>query len=104
LEGKIAFISGTGRHGTGQAAARVFAAEGAKVFGCALHKETSEVTVGLVRDAGGVMDAMAPINVSTAEGAEAWIAAGESSPSGASTSYSTMPQACATERLTRSAR
>lgn len=76
LEGKVAFISGTGRHGIGRMAAMVFAAEGAKVFGCAQHKETSDATVNMVREAGGVMEALAPADLSTPEGAKAWIEAG----------------------------
>ena len=76
LDGKVAFISGTGRHGIGQLAARFFAAEGARVFGCALHKETSDKTLGMVREAGGIMSALAPVDLSEPEGAQAWIDAG----------------------------
>lgn len=76
LSGKIAFISGTGRHGIGRALAERFAAEGAEVFGCTRHRETSEETVRKVRAAGGVMAAMAPVDLSEMEGAESWINAG----------------------------
>lgn len=76
LEGKVAFISGTGRYGIGQLAARHFAAEGARVFGCARHKETSDKTLQMVRAAGGTMSALAPIDLSEPAGAQAWIDAG----------------------------
>jgi NAD(P)-dependent dehydrogenase (short-subunit alcohol dehydrogenase family) len=76
LDGKVAFISGTGRYGIGQLAARLFAAEGARVFGCALHKETSELTLKMVREEGGVMSALAPVDLSEPEGAQEWIDAG----------------------------
>jgi meso-butanediol dehydrogenase / (S,S)-butanediol dehydrogenase / diacetyl reductase len=75
LDGKVAFISGTGRYGIGQVAAKIFAAEGAKVFGCALHKDTSDETVEAVRHAGGLMDALV-VDVSEPAGAQAWIDAG----------------------------
>jgi NAD(P)-dependent dehydrogenase (short-subunit alcohol dehydrogenase family) len=76
LAGKVAFISGTGRYGIGKIAAKRFAAEGAKVFGCARHGETSEDTVAAVTAAGGVMSALAPVDLSEPEGAQAWIDAG----------------------------
>lgn len=40
LAGKIAFISGTGA-GIGRAAAQVFAAEGALVFGCDIDENSA---------------------------------------------------------------
>jgi meso-butanediol dehydrogenase/(S,S)-butanediol dehydrogenase/diacetyl reductase len=76
LAGKVAFISGTGRYGIGQAAAKLFSAEGAKVFGCALHKDASDKTVDAVRGAGGIMAALAPVDLSEPAGAQAWIDAG----------------------------
>jgi meso-butanediol dehydrogenase / (S,S)-butanediol dehydrogenase / diacetyl reductase len=76
LDGKVAFISGTGRYGIGQVAAKIFAAEGARVFGCALHKDASDDTVEAVRSAGGIMDALAPVDLSEPAGAQAWIDAG----------------------------
>ena len=56
LAGKVALITGTGV-GMGRAAALRFAAEGATVVGCDLNPQTSEETVRLVREAGGVMTA-----------------------------------------------
>lgn len=54
LEGKVAFITGTGG-GQGRAAAILFAKEGARVVGCDLKKEGGEETVELVKAAGGDM-------------------------------------------------
>jgi meso-butanediol dehydrogenase / (S,S)-butanediol dehydrogenase / diacetyl reductase len=74
LDGKIALISGTGR-GMGRAAALEFAAQGAAVFGCDLNEPESAETVALVSKAGGVMEAVAPLDLSTPDGARAWVAA-----------------------------
>src|SRR6266568_2244002 len=74
LAGKVALISGTGR-GMGRAAALVFAAEGAQVYGCDLNEAENAETVELVTKAGGVMDALAPVNLNNREGAQAWVAA-----------------------------
>ncbi|MFJ8531832.1 SDR family NAD(P)-dependent oxidoreductase [Streptomyces sp. NPDC093591] len=52
LDGKIAFISGTGT-GIGRAAARIFAAEGALVFGCDIDEDRAAETVELVEKTGG---------------------------------------------------
>ncbi|WP_206300253.1 SDR family NAD(P)-dependent oxidoreductase [Streptomyces mangrovisoli] len=75
LAGKIAFISGTGA-GIGRAAAQIFAAEGALVFGCDLDEKSAARTVELVEEAGGTMRSLAPVDLSTEEGARAWIDAG----------------------------
>ena len=75
LAGKVAFISGTGA-GIGRAAAQVFAAEGAAVFGCDIDADADAETVDLVTRAGGRMRSVAPVDLSTQEGAAAWIAAG----------------------------
>lgn len=74
LDGKVALISGTGR-GMGRAAALEFAARGAAVFGCDLDRARSAETVELVRAAGGEMDALAPVDLASADGAKAWVAA-----------------------------
>ena len=74
LAGKVALISGTGR-GMGRAAALEFAAQGAAVFGGDLDEAESAATVRLVRAAGGVMDALAPVDLAGREGAQAWVAA-----------------------------
>ena len=72
LDGKIALITGTAG-GQGRAAALLFAAEGAKVVGCDVLEEQASETVSLVRAAGGEMVSMAPADISTMEGASAWI-------------------------------
>jgi meso-butanediol dehydrogenase / (S,S)-butanediol dehydrogenase / diacetyl reductase len=72
LAGKVALITGTGV-GMGRAAALRFAAEGATVVGCDLDARTSEETVRLVVDAGGVMTAMAPVDLSSYEATEGWV-------------------------------
>jgi NAD(P)-dependent dehydrogenase (short-subunit alcohol dehydrogenase family) len=72
---KIAFTSGTGA-GTGRAAAQIFAAEGATVFGCDIDSEADAETVELVEKAGGVMRSLAPVDLSTEAGAREWIDAG----------------------------
>jgi meso-butanediol dehydrogenase / (S,S)-butanediol dehydrogenase / diacetyl reductase len=72
LDGKVALISGTAR-GMGRAAALEFAAEGAAVFGCDLDADGSAETVELVTTAGGQMAALAPVNLSSAEGARHWV-------------------------------
>ncbi|MBV9795468.1 MAG: SDR family oxidoreductase [Actinobacteria bacterium] len=74
LDGKVALISGTGR-GMGRAAALEFAAQGAAVFGCDLNEADSAETVALVTKAGGVMEALAPVDLGTRDGAEAWVRA-----------------------------
>jgi meso-butanediol dehydrogenase/(S,S)-butanediol dehydrogenase/diacetyl reductase len=72
LAGKVALITGTGV-GMGRAAALRFAAEGATVVGCDLNPQTSEETVRLVVDAGGVMTATAPVDLSSYEATEGWV-------------------------------
>ena len=72
LEGKRALITGTGG-GIGRAAALLCAREGAHVVGCDLRPETSAETVALVRASGGRMDAVAPVDLATEEGARHWV-------------------------------
>jgi NAD(P)-dependent dehydrogenase (short-subunit alcohol dehydrogenase family) len=72
LDGKVALISGTAG-GMGRAAARVFAAEGARVFGCDVNAAEQAQTDEMVRTAGGEMASLAPVDLSDAEGAQAWI-------------------------------
>jgi meso-butanediol dehydrogenase / (S,S)-butanediol dehydrogenase / diacetyl reductase len=72
LDGKRALISGTGG-GIGRAAAVLCAREGARVVGCDLNPETSAQTVSLVRAEGGRMDAIAPVDLATEEGAGRWV-------------------------------
>jgi NAD(P)-dependent dehydrogenase (short-subunit alcohol dehydrogenase family) len=72
LDGKIALTTGTAG-GVGRAAALLFAAEGASVVGCDLKEAESAETVELVRAASGEMTAMAPVDLSTADGARHWV-------------------------------
>src|SRR5690349_24982868 len=72
LDGKRALVSGTGG-GIGRAAALLLAREGAHVVGSDLNQETSAETVALARAAGGRMDAVAPADLATEEGARSWV-------------------------------
>ncbi|MFT4052311.1 MAG: SDR family oxidoreductase [Microbacterium sp.] len=72
LEHKVALITGIGG-GMGRAAALRFAAEGAKVVGCDLFPEGAEETVRLVRAAGGEIANFAPVELSDAQAASAWV-------------------------------
>lgn len=72
LEGKIALITGTGG-GQGRAAALLFAREGAKVVGCDLKVEGAEETTRMVKDAGGDMVSMQPVNLSDEAAVQRWI-------------------------------
>ncbi|GGN92825.1 putative oxidoreductase [Actinoplanes lobatus] len=74
LTGKVALISGTGR-GVGRAAAREFAARGARVFGADLDAAANAETERLVREAGGMMRSLAPVDLGEQTGADAWVAA-----------------------------
>ena len=72
LDGKVVLVTGTGG-GIGRATALVCAREGAYVIGCDLNPGPSEETVALVRDAGGRMDAVAPVDLSTEAGSADWV-------------------------------
>jgi meso-butanediol dehydrogenase/(S,S)-butanediol dehydrogenase/diacetyl reductase len=72
LDGKVALISGTGR-GMGRTAALEFAREGARVVGCDLDVASADETVALVREAGGEMVSIAPVDLSSQPGADAWV-------------------------------
>jgi len=73
LEGKIALITGTGGE-QGRAAALLFAREGAKVVGADVIESAAAETLNMVRDAGGEMVSMAPVDLSTEAGASRWVA------------------------------
>jgi len=72
LDGKVALISGTGG-GIGQAAALLFAGEGATVVGTDINPEAATSTQKLVEDSGYAMLSVAPLDVSTPEAARAWV-------------------------------
>ncbi|WP_062378333.1 SDR family NAD(P)-dependent oxidoreductase [Demequina pelophila] len=72
LAGKVALITGIGG-GMGRAAALRFAAEGATVVGCDIVPEGAEETVRLVREAGGEIESFAPVQLSDAAEAAAWV-------------------------------
>jgi meso-butanediol dehydrogenase/(S,S)-butanediol dehydrogenase/diacetyl reductase len=68
LEGKRVLITGTAG-GQGAAAARLFAAEGARVVGCDLDAERAEA---VARETG--ITAFAPVDLADPDGAAAWVA------------------------------
>ena len=73
LDGKVVLISGTGG-GLGRAAARVFAACGAKVVGCDIKSEEAAETVSLVEAEGGEMVSLHPLDAADLGEAERWAA------------------------------
>src|SRR6476646_3835178 len=62
LDGKVAVITGTG-NGMGRTAALTFTREGAKVVGCDINEETAADTLRLVRDVGGDMECVFPVDL-----------------------------------------
>ncbi len=72
LAGKTALITGIGG-GMGRAAALRFAAEGANIVGCDLFPEGAEETVRLVREAGGKIENVAPVQLTDPADAAAWV-------------------------------
>jgi len=75
LTGKAAFITGVAS-GMGRAAAKLFAAEGAKVVGCDLSRTSAQQTVSEVRNAGGQMVTFGPVDLSSPAEAQKWISDG----------------------------
>jgi meso-butanediol dehydrogenase/(S,S)-butanediol dehydrogenase/diacetyl reductase len=72
LERRVALITGTaGRQG--RSAALLFAARGARVFGCDIDARRDAETVAMVREAGSEMHSIAPADISSADGAAAWV-------------------------------
>jgi len=74
LDGKVVLITGTGS-GMGQAAAVLFAREGALVVGCDINEEGAAATVRLVEDEGLTMHSTAPVDLSDVGQLRGWIAA-----------------------------
>lgn len=72
LKGKVAMITGTGS-GIGRAAALLFAAEGAKVAGCAINADQADETSRMVREAGGEIFTKAPLDVSDPRQVGDWV-------------------------------
>lgn len=72
LNGKVAVITGTGG-GQGRAAALRFAAEGASVVGGDLKVEGAAETAEMVRQAGGTMTSMAPLDFNDRDSVTAWL-------------------------------
>jgi NAD(P)-dependent dehydrogenase (short-subunit alcohol dehydrogenase family) len=72
LEDKVCIITGTA--GTmGRAAALLFANEGARVVGCDLSEEGAQQTLQEVRATGGVMESLAPVNLTNAAECQALV-------------------------------
>lgn len=67
LEGKRCLITGTGGS-IGRASALWFAREGAQIIGCDINTERAEITQRMVRDAGGTMESMHPVQLTEMEG------------------------------------
>lgn len=72
LEGKVALITGTAS-GQGAASAIRFAQEGASVVGCDLNAEGNQQTVATVKEFGGEMTGMAPVDLGDVDQAKAWV-------------------------------
>ncbi len=72
FDGKVVLISGVGGS-QGRVAALAFACEGAKVLGADLNNPgRAEETCRLVRDSGGEMLCMAPLDVADPDAAALW--------------------------------
>jgi NAD(P)-dependent dehydrogenase (short-subunit alcohol dehydrogenase family) len=72
LEGKVALITGTGS-GQGRAAALRMTQEAARVVGCDLNAEGNEETIRRVKEQGGEMVGMAPVDVADPHQIRAWV-------------------------------
>lgn len=74
LAGKVAVITGTGGEGMGRAAALAFAREGAIVIGCDINVEGALETRARVRDEGGRMFSLQPLDMMIEDSAKALVA------------------------------
>jgi meso-butanediol dehydrogenase/(S,S)-butanediol dehydrogenase/diacetyl reductase len=72
LQDKVALITGTAS-GQGRAAALLFAQEGAHVIGCDLGVDGNDETVRRVKELGGDMAGMAPVNAADPDQVRAWV-------------------------------
>jgi meso-butanediol dehydrogenase/(S,S)-butanediol dehydrogenase/diacetyl reductase len=72
LSDKIVLITGTAG-GQGRAAAKLFAAEGAKIVGCDKKIDEDRETVAMVKAAGGQMVSMAPLDLADETQVKSWI-------------------------------
>lgn len=72
LAGKVTLITGTAG-GQGAAAARLFAAEGARVFGCDLDVARAGAVADEIRTTGGLMEVTAPVDLADPQGAATWV-------------------------------
>ena len=72
FEGKTILITGTGG-GQGRAAALRFALAGAQVVGCDVKEEGNRETAAMVREAGGSIVTMQPIDLGDPETARRWV-------------------------------
>lgn len=68
---KVVLISGTGGR-MGQIAAQMFAKEGAKVLGCDITAERSQETSRRVRETGGEMFSLEPLDLANPDEAQRW--------------------------------
>jgi NAD(P)-dependent dehydrogenase (short-subunit alcohol dehydrogenase family) len=68
LEGKVAVITGAG-NGIARAVALRFAREGARIVGCDINAETGKETRRLVREQGGEMEGLYPLDLTEEENA-----------------------------------
>jgi len=72
LAGKVALITGTGG-GQGRAAALLFAREGARVVGCDVKVEGDAETLKMVKDQGGEMVSLSPLDLTDEGQVARWI-------------------------------
>ena len=72
LEGKVALITGTAR-GMGRVAALRFAREGARIVGCDTNVEGNRETVSQVRENGGEMISLEPLDLCAPDAARSLV-------------------------------